>query len=117
MMWKLELQSVELPSVQAPYSGKIVFIIGAHGRSLGASGMHEVYLSANKLGWEKWRIEDAGDGHVFIIGAHGRSLGASGMHEVYLSANKPGWEKWRIEDAGDGHVFIIGAHGHSLGAS
>ena len=77
------------------------FICGAHGKNLQANPNGELALCVNKLDWEKWTREDAGDGKFFICGAHGKNLQANPNGELALCENKLDWEKWTLEDAGD----------------
>jgi ubiquitin len=93
-----------------------VYICGKHGKNLQATPNNEVALCDNKLGWETFTLEDAGDGNVFICGAHGSNLQATPDGALNLCDNKLGWETFTLEEAGKGRVFIADAHGRYLRA-
>lgn len=80
-------------------------------------------MSWNKLSWEQWILEDAGEGQVYIRGFHGKHLNDRN-HRPKLEedksrkgkggGDKADWDKWRITDAGFGRVFMRSNRGHYL---
>jgi hypothetical protein len=67
-----------------------------HVVQLGATPETKVYMHANKDTWERWTVEDAGNGRVFLRSAHGTYLGSRANGEVYVTPNRDSWERWII---------------------
>ena len=89
------------PADRSMFAPGKFFICGAHGKNLQANPDGGVALHVNKLGWETWTLEDAGDGKFFICGAHGKNLQANPDGGVALHVNKLGWETWTCERLAD----------------
>lgn len=82
---------------------------------LGARPDRSVYGNANRLEWEIWRVEDAGNGQVYLVSAHGLQLGADPSGRVYTHSNRQEWERWRFVVGPNKTTLIRSAHGQHLG--
>lgn len=68
------------------------------------------------FGWEKFTVEDAGEGKVGLKSFHGKYLSA--QPDGRLQVNRDwlfGWEKFTLEEQ-DGKVGLKGAHGKYISA-
>lgn len=85
-------------------------------KHLGARPDGSIYVHTNKLAFETWTIQDAGDGEVFLVSCHQTHLGSHAGGTVYAHTNRLAWERWRIEPAPEGRVLLTSvAHGLHLG--
>jgi len=108
--------SVEEP-LPRRFFGHPVFITNAHGQQLQMSETGELRQHTNKGGWEKWLIEDGGDGRVFITNAahKGKRIQATDDRKtVRHHTNSGGWEKWRILEAAGGKFMFQSNFGQQL---
>ncbi|MBK8263450.1 MAG: hypothetical protein IPK80_19170 [Nannocystis sp.] len=105
-----------LPGRQpAPVLGRQFLSNTALNLRLGARPDRSVYGHANRLEWEIWRVEDAGDGLVYLVSAHGLQLGATPDGRVYTHTNRDAWERWRFVEGPNNTTLIRSAHGQHLG--
>lgn len=73
----------------------------------------KVSVSPNRLDWEQWTINDAGNGKVFITSHRNENL-QDAYGSVGMSPNRFEWERWMISDAGNGKVFITSHRSENL---
>jgi len=60
-------------------------------------------------GWEKFTVEDAGDGKIALKGGKDGKYCADDSDKVICNRNwNRGWEKFTVEDAGDGKIALKG---------
>ncbi|MFZ6184991.1 LamG-like jellyroll fold domain-containing protein [Nannocystis pusilla] len=76
-------------------------------KQLGADANGNIYTHENKLWWETWAIEVAGDdGRVFLRSDHGKLLTSTAQGALGSSTNRGEAEQWRVEPAAGGGVFV-----------
>jgi len=70
----------------------------------------KVLCNRNKVDtWEKFSVEDAGDGKIALRGGRGGKYCADDVEGVVCNRNTLGdWEKFSVEDAGDGTIALKG---------
>ena len=87
-------------------------------KQLGAAPDGSLYTHENRLWWETWAVEVAGDdGRVFLRSDHGKLLGSTAQGGLYSTTNRSEPEQWRVEWAAGGGVFVRSVlHNLQLGA-
>jgi len=99
------------------YFGQQVLIRNAHGKHLQMRDNDTIDHHSNTGGWEKWLIEDGGDGRVFLTSVAFKGKRVQAMDNktvVRVHTNSGNWEKWTIVEAPGGKVMFRSHFGAQL---
>jgi len=99
------------------YLGQQVHIRNAHGKNLQLRDNDAWDHHTNTGGWEKFIIEDGGDGRVFVtsVAFKGKRLQArDNKTSIATHTNSGGWEKWTLVEAPGGKVMFRSTFGMQL---
>lgn len=79
----------------------------AHLKQIGVTWDRQLYMTTNRAAYERWTVEDAGNGQVYLrSAAHGSYLGSNDARAVYATNAAGEWERWLIVTVAEGVVLI-----------
>lgn len=87
----------ELMTLLDQKDGTVYIHCPATDHVVGANDNKQLVIGTkSRGGWEKWRLEPAGNGKLLLVSAHGTQLSCDDNGRVYQSPNKAGWEQWDV---------------------
>lgn len=101
--WRIEL-APEAPAW--PPIGRRVLLTSHHDTRLSLNPAGEPSTSPNRLSWETFAIEDAGDGDVFLVSYHETLLSAAPDGAVRGTTARTPAERWRLTETRPGHCNL-----------
>jgi hypothetical protein len=107
------------PLTEFPLAGAVVAVQGGRGgKYCTDDGVHGVRCNADTIGdWEKFTVEDAGDGKVALRGGQTGKYCADEFHNNRTICNRGGiggWEKFRVADRADNKIALRGGKANSF---
>lgn len=106
------------PTPPTPVSPGTVFVKSYHNNYL-QDRQGSASLSSSMEDWEKWAMEDAGDGKVYLRGHTGAYLssewdGSSRQGTATMTTSRGEAAKWTRESTGTGIFWLKDSHGNYL---
>src|SRR5262249_25080467 len=84
------------------------FYFTNHGQQqqLGRTPDGALYMGPNRMSWETWAVDDAGNGRVFLRSTEGPVLSSNAAGVVSSTTNRGATERWLIDIANSGDFLI-----------